>query len=108
MERIGLILGGDPHIFTTGFGRQLLIQDSSFSCRLVHMENCINASANISPLVGLYKGYLKGTGNEMSPLRSQILLSPILFKEVTATKHPCSLDDFLVAKSSIKRMIKAL
>jgi len=46
--------------------------------------------------------HLKVTGKGMSPVRPQILPSPILFKEVTATKNPCSLDDFLVARSSIK------
>ena len=45
-----------------------------------------------------FEGHGKGT----SPVRSQILPSPILFKEVTATKNPCSLDDFLVVKSPIK------
>ena len=39
--------------------------------------------------------HLKVLGKRTSPVRSQILLSLILFKEVTATKNPCSLDDFL-------------
>ena len=68
------------------------------------MGNCVIAFTNISPLLDLCTGHLKVTGNEMSPVRSRILFSPILFKEVTATKNPCSLDD-LVAKSSIKRRI---
>ena len=34
--------------------------------------------------------------------------SPIFFKEVTTTENSCSLDDFLVAKSPIKRRITAL
>ena len=42
---------------------------------------------------GAFEGHRKRT----SPVRSQILLSPLLFEEVTATKNPCSLDDFLVA-----------
>ena len=46
--------------------------------------------------------HLKVTGKGTSPVKSQILPSPILFKEVTSTKNPCSLDDFVVAKSSIK------
>ena len=42
--------------------------------------------------------HLKVTGKRMSLVSSQILPSPILVKEVTATKNPCSLDDFLVAE----------
>jgi len=58
LERLALILRGDRHIFTAGIGQQLPIQDGPFSCKLVllsltHMENCISASANISPLLGL-------------------------------------------------------
>jgi len=41
-------------------------------------------------------------GMRMSPLRPQILPSLILFKEVTARKNSCSLDDFLVAQLPIK------
>ena len=47
------------------------------------MGNCVIASATISPLLGLCIGYLKVTGKRVSPLRSQILPSPILFKEVS-------------------------
>ena len=50
---------------------------------------------------------LKVTGKRKSPVRSQILPSPILFKEVTATKNPCSLDAFLVVEMLIKRRITA-
>jgi len=52
--------------------------------------------------------HLKATGKRTSPVRSQILPSPILFKEVTATKNSCSLDDFLVAELPIKERIIAL
>jgi len=104
LEQSTLIPGGDQRLF---------IQDNSLSCRLVllsstYMGNCIIVSANILPLLGLYTRYLKVTGKGVSPVRSWILPSPILFKEVTAAKNPCSLDDFLLAKSSIKRRITAL
>ena len=42
------------------------------------------------------------TGKRKSPVRSQILPSPILLKKVTATEKPCSLDDFLAVKLTIK------
>ena len=42
------------------------------------------------------------TGKRTSPVRSRILLSPILFKAVAAMKNPCSLDDFLVVELPIK------
>jgi len=78
-------------ITTAGVGRQLLIQNGPLSCKLVllsstYMENCIIASTNISPLLGLCTGHLKATGKVKSPVRSQILSSSILFKEVTTTK----------------------
>ena len=52
--------------------------------------------------------YLKVTRRRTLPVWSRILPSPILFKKVTATENPCSLDDFLMAKYSIKRRITAL
>ena len=51
---------------------------------------------------------LKAKGKRMSPVRSRILPSPILLKEVTATKNPCSLDAFLVVVMLTKRRITAL
>ena len=100
-------------IATLGVGRQLLIQDGPLGCRLVllssiYMGNCVITSTNISFLQGFCTGYSKVTGKRMSPVRSWILSSPILIKKVTATKNPCLLDDFLVAKSSIKRRTTAL
>jgi len=53
-------------------------------------------------------GTLKVMGKRTSPVRSRILPSPILFKEVTTTKNSCSLDDFLVVELPIKRRIMAL
>ena len=113
LERLALILGEDLHTFTTDLGQQLLIQDGPFSCKLVllsltHIENYISASADISLLLGLWIRYLKITGKGTSPVRSRILPSPILFKEMTSTKNPCSLDDLLVGKSSIKWRIMTL
>ena len=52
-------------------------------------------------------GVFEGHRKEMSPVRSRILPSPILLKEVTATKSPCSLDNFLVVEMLIKRRITA-
>ena len=94
-------------IATLGVNRQLLIQDGLFGCRLVlltsmYMENCVIASTNISPLQDFCTEHLKVTGKRMPLVRSRILPSPILFKKVIATKNPCSLDDFLVAKYFIK------
>jgi len=51
--------------------------------------------------------HLKDTGKRTSPVRSRILPSPILFKEVIVTKNSCSLDDFLVAELPIKWRIMA-
>ena len=45
----------------------------------------------------------EGTGKGTSPVTSRILPSPILFKKVTTTKNLCALDDFLVARSFIKK-----
>ena len=103
LEQPSLIPGGDQWLF---------IQDNSLSCRLVllssiYMGNCVIVSANISPLLSLCTKYLKVTGKGVSPVRCRILPSPILFKEVTASKNSCSLDDFLAAKSFIKRRIMA-
>ena len=47
-------------------------------------------------------GTFEGHGKENVTSKVSILLSPILFKEVTTTKNPCSLDDFLVAELPIK------
>jgi len=44
---------------------------------------------------------LKVTGKRTPPVRSQILPSPILLKEVTVMKNPYSLDDFLVMECSL-------
>ena len=52
--------------------------------------------------------HLKITEQRTSPVRSQILPSPILLKEVTATKNPCSLDAFLMVEMLIKWRITAL
>ena len=86
-------------IARSGVGRQSLIQDGTLSCRLVllssmYMKNCVITFTNISPFLGLCTGYLKIIGKRRSPVRSRILHSPILFKEMTTTKDPCSLDDF--------------
>ena len=52
---------------------------------------------------GRYGGMvsLDAAGKRMTPVRSQILPSPILSPEVTSTKNPCSLDDFLVVEMFI-------
>ena len=47
-------------------------------------------------------------GHGKEDVTSKVLPSPILFKEVTATKNPCSLDDFLMVELPIKRRIMAL
>jgi len=88
-------------IATPGVGRQLLIQDGPLGYRLMllsstYMRNCVIASTNISPLKDFCTGHLGVTGKRMSPVRSRILPSLILFKKVTAMKNPYSSDDFLV------------
>ena len=111
------IMFGKPNLLfriaALGVGRQLLIHGGPLNYRLVllssmRMDNCIITSTNISPLLGLCIGHLKATGKGMSPVRSQILPSPILFKKVTTMKNSCSLDNFLIEKSFIKRRIIAL
>jgi len=52
--------------------------------------------------------HLNVTRKRTLPVRSRIPPSPILLKEVTATKNPCSLDDFLMVKLPIKQRITAL
>jgi len=52
--------------------------------------------------------HLKVTGKRTSPIRFQILSSPIFLKEVRGTKNLYSLDDFLVVEPPIKRIITAL
>jgi len=52
--------------------------------------------------------HLKVTRKGMPLVRSRIHPSPILLKKVTAMKNSCSLDDFLTARSSIKRNIMTL
>ena len=61
-------------------------------------------------IVGMVVGMmtLKATGKRTLLARSRILPSPILLKEVTEAKNPCSLDDFLVVELPIKRRIVAL
>jgi len=53
-------------------------------------------------------GAFEGHEKEDVTSKVSILASPILFKAVTATKNPCSLDDFLVVELPIKRRITAL
>ena len=59
--------------------------------------------------VGMVVGMvaLKAIGKRTLPVRSRILPSPILLKEVTVRKSPCLLDDFLVVEMLIRRRIKA-
>jgi len=54
--------------------------------------------------VGMVVGIVafKAIGKRMLPVRSRILPSPILLKEVTWTKNPCSSDAFLVVEMLIK------
>ena len=52
--------------------------------------------------------HLKVTEKRTSPVKSRILPSPILLKEMTATKNPCSLDDFLVVELPVNRKITSL
>jgi len=52
-------------------------------------------------------GACEVTGKRISPVRSRILPSPILFKAVIVTKNSCSLDDFLIVELPIKRTIMA-
>jgi len=47
-------------------------------------------------------GACEVTKKRISPVRSRILPSPILFKAVIAMKNPCSLDDFLKVELPIK------
>ena len=107
-KRLNLVF----RITTPGVDWQLLIQDGPLGYKLMilssmYMWNCVTASTDISPLLGLCTRNLKVTGKGMSPLRSRILSSPVSFKEVITIKNPCSLNDFLVAKYSIKRRITA-
>ena len=62
----------------------------------------------VSMMVGMVVGMvlLQVTGKMTSPVRSRILPSPILRPEVTSTKNPCALDDFLVVEIFINEGLR--
>ena len=64
--------------------------------------------SRILPAHSEYSAFEGHEKEDVSPVRSRIPPSPILLKEVTAAKDPCSLVDFLVAELPIKRRITAL
>ena len=59
----------------------------------------------VSMVVGMV--LLQVTRKRTSPVRSQILPSPILLSEVTSRKNPYSLDDFLVVEVYINEGLRA-